>query len=524
MSITATYQRWIDECCSRFEQATGFPLLFDQSGTLPLNWATPLSIKGMPAGKLGIRVRSPADAQPGTAGTDQRHANRFESACDMAETMASLLQQILDQAGDEEPTAAEFEQLLEVHARTVRTDQPVDALQELLKACVSLTEFRSAALFLLDPDEDLLRLRVFHQGETGLVPESVRMLKDEPPDLAALQSSMQVIHRDNGEPSSAWLPINALLAVCLPICTCEHPLGTLWVYDRRSRQPDRRELKVLESIAAQTSAVLERIYLQNGSDREIQLRKELEVACDGRDNLLIESQVTPRIEVAGFCTSRNEIGGDLCEVLAIDPDRALIAIADACGHGIPAAMIMSVTRGALHAHLTSDRTGINVAGLMESLNRAICPLIPTGRFVTMLLGIVDHAAGEFQFSSAGHPAPILLQKNGIATAVNGNHGLLLGALPDTTYATTRVQLQHEDALILFTDGITEALSRGSRMFRIGGLLDSVRDLTQASAQQILNRITQNLRQHSAADQESDDQSLVIIRLRSADYDAEGCAI
>ena len=107
---------------------------------------------------------------------------------------------------------------------------------------------------------------------------SLAALAENPPDLEALARGRSVLGTEAAMRSGAWLPPGTATAVCLAVGSEAGPLGTLWVYDRRSREPSDRELHVLESIAVQIAAVLERIVLLRESAAQLRLQRDLQLA------------------------------------------------------------------------------------------------------------------------------------------------------------------------------------------------------------------------------------------------------
>jgi sigma-B regulation protein RsbU (phosphoserine phosphatase) len=210
--------------------------------------------------------------------------------------------------------------------------------------------------------------------------------------------------------------------------------------------------------------------------------------------------------MAARCTSCYELGGDLCEVIRLSDDRTAIAVGDASGNSIPAAMIMSSVRGALLTHPADEA---DVAALVSKLNAGLCRIARSHQFMSLCYGVYDAANWRFTYCNAGHPMPLLV-RDGQALAFE-SHGLLLGVLDDTNYVQSTLQLDRGDVLIFYSDGISEARGRNQQLFRGRGIADAVQGLGDATAQQILDAIWDRVDEHQGGEM-GDDRTLLVLKV------------
>jgi sigma-B regulation protein RsbU (phosphoserine phosphatase) len=284
----------------------------------------------------------------------------------------------------------------------------------------------------------------------------------------------------------------------------------MWVFDRRHRVPNEREVHVLESIAAQVAAVLERVVLLRESETKHRLQRDVEVASENQAKGLLNGLPTRLpFDVAAACTSRYELGGDLCEVVPIDAGHTVIAVGDASGDSVPAAMVMSAVRGALRT-LASVQPGeiVHTERVMEKLNGMLCDITPAHQFMSLLVGLLDTTCDAFTYSNAGHPLPILMRR-GTATLLH-SHGMLLGVLKDSAYDRSVVPLKAGDMLVLYSDGVSEAMDRRRKMFRSDGIVEALRKHMAKSADEIVQAIWSDLNQH-LGDGTPDDRTLLVVK-------------
>jgi len=438
----------------------------------------------------------------------------FPFACDVGEMVAELMGRVLSGMGQLASRTDELSRVVELGRKTPAADETLSALRDLVDSVVHLTGFRAAAFYLLNPDKNELQLRVGqHCDGVDGIHFAHRRLIDDPPDLQAFASGTVMLDRRYNDEHHKWLPADDPLGICFPVRSDQDPLGSLWAFGCQPLEPGDREYRVLESIANQIAAVLERLVLRKYSDRAYQLRRELQVASEAQNIDFVEGVSSELgLEVAAICNSRYEVGGDLCELIPVGEGRALVAVGDACGKSIPAAMIMASVRGSLRTAAQSNRDSIDRTDLvMQQLNQTLHAIAPTGRFMTMMLGLVDQVNNRFCFTNAGHPNPILVRGQHV-TEIGRSHGLMLGALEDEVYDRSLVQLEPRDMLVVFSDGISEAMSSDRRLFRSTGIMQAIRNCRSETPQQILDAINSNLDTHTEGCDGADDRTLLVLQV------------
>lgn len=503
----------IEEICAQFADATGWPLQFlpERPGRaeavrqrLQENprccWFSEIHDGQNRFGYLHLDLPD-----------DSRIDHSFLSVCGLAEAVVRLMSRYAEAARLLESRNREIATLVDLGRTVPREDDLLNALEELLKASVQLTGFRAAGFFLLEPRTQSLHLRAIHQRDGQQIPCPRRDLAASPPDLQVLNEGTQLIHRRLSPALDEWFPENCQMALCVPVQSDSGPIGTVWAFDRRDRVPTNRERHVLESLAAQIATVLERVVLLKQSATQHRLQKELQIVSQSQPG-----RIEPVADEAGFaaaavCRSRHELGGDLCELIAIAPGQTVVAVGDASGDSIPAAIVMTAVRGALRALLSGPAEDVlHTERIMDRINRALFHVTPAHQFMTFFYGVLDTAAMSLTYTNAGHPQPILLHE-GEATALE-SHGMLLGVTDDAEYHHSVVKLSPGDVLILFSDGIVEAMSRKRQMFRSDGIVSALAGCADGSAQDIMEAIWRSYETHTAGSGSQDDRTLLVIRL------------
>ena len=509
--LAANVRRLIDETCVRFQETCGWPLGFDELVSLegpPSENAEHLWQRPLTDGRqcLGDLILDLPD--------DERLDFEFLQVAKSAEMVAVLLEEAICGMTLSEVSRRENEELARIGSTAAQHFDLIKTLDQMMSGIVDMTGFRAVAFFLLDSTGQTLQCRHSHlRLKTVVIPHRTRELCENSPDRRALNGEPILFRRWLHPEAEAWLPPGMATALCLPVRSHEGPIGTLWMFDRRDRMLEPREAHVLSSIAIHMGNLLERAVLLTESASEKQLRKNLQAAGDNSPgHSLTEPGPGCGFESAGIYRSSLEIGGDLVEMIPLSSSRTLIAVGDASGHGIPAAMVMANVRGAIQtvAQLVAEGA-MTIVQAVSTVNRTLCRVTPTHQFMSIVVGIYDAAQHTFEYTNAGHPNPFRFRAGEMQNCES--HGLLLGVIDEAEYEGGTLTVEDGDLLIFYTDGISEAMSRSNSMFRSDGIVGAIQSLpSQASPQEIVAEIWSRLTAHQSPDDEADDRSMLVMRI------------
>ena len=163
------------------------------------------------------------------------------------------------------------------------------------------------------------------------------------------------------------------------------------------------------------------------------------------------------------------VGGDYFDVIKLNQNTVAVCIADVCGKGLPAAMMMSNLQAAVRAH-AAERT--RPADLCGKVNRLMCANTPSNTFVSFFYGVVDVATRRLTYCNAGHNPPVLFRRHTRAERLDFGGGVL-GLFADWQFSEGEVQLTSGDRLLMYTDGITESQNAEGEEFGERRLIDLV---------------------------------------------------
>jgi sulfur transfer complex TusBCD TusB component (DsrH family) len=241
-----------------------------------------------------------------------------------------------------------------------------------------------------------------------------------------------------------------------------------------------------------------------GSDRELQLARRIQ-----RSFLLSEFPVRSRVEVHAENVSSREVSGDFYDAVAASDDSLLLAVADVSGKGVPAALLSSMVQASLR---TQAGRVVSPAAMVSVINRLACDRGHTGQFATLFLAAVDERDLTLRFTNAGHNHPVLLRAAGDRELLDDG-GLLVGMLPAAEYAEGVRRLAVGDRLVIYTDGVTEAVDANGTMYgeeRLYALLEAMpRDL---SARGIVEHVLAGVRGFLDDVEPGDDITVMALRV------------
>jgi sigma-B regulation protein RsbU (phosphoserine phosphatase) len=226
------------------------------------------------------------------------------------------------------------------------------------------------------------------------------------------------------------------------------------------------------------------LILMEVADR-LSLKSELEVARDIQQAMLPSgAQYADGAVVFGLTRPANTVGGDFYDVLPQADGRLVLALGDVAGKGSPAALLMALLLAMLR---TLVDEGLDGARLITRLNAQVARHSPASRFITLFYAVYDPRDGTLTYVNAGHLPGILRRADGHFERVGADHnGLALGMFDHAEYEAHAITVAPGDLLVLYSDGITEAETRGGRPFEESGL-EAVVSAEAAADPEVLSR-------------------------------------
>ncbi len=297
--------------------------------------------------------------------------------------------------------------------------------------------------------------------------------------------------------------------LCAPLMIKGDLIGYLAVFNKKDGSPfsdeDRRLISI---IASQSAQVIENARLYEEEKEFLSMQEEMRMARDIQLHLLPDS--TPEID--GFQISSTNIpaksvGGDYLDFIGLSNNKLGFCVGDITGKGMPAAMLMANLQATLRSHAIMYEDCVKcLHGTNNLLYRSTEPT----KFATLFYGILDPQNATIEYSNGGHDAPLLIRNNEEPIHLDST-GLLLGVIQESEYQMRTLSMQPDDLLLIYSDGITEAMNVGKEEYGIERLKDQAINNKTSSSNEMLETILQDVKTHATGAPQSDDITLMVIK-------------
>jgi serine phosphatase RsbU (regulator of sigma subunit)/pSer/pThr/pTyr-binding forkhead associated (FHA) protein len=335
----------------------------------------------------------------------------------------------------------------------------------------------------------------------------------------ALQEGIGILSEDVGsdqrfQASATFASLNVRSLMCVPlICQDGRRLGALQIDSGQISRPFAVEdLQLLTAIGLQAAVALDNAVLSAELIREERLRRELALARDIQRGFLPTNFPAGEhgFELYARIHSAREVSGDLYDFFPLKDGRMAFFIGDVAGKGIPAALFILAVR-TLSRYVAAE--GLTPAQTLSRLNAALAVDNFSGVFVTMMHGVYDPQNGEVLFASGGHPMPLIRGGDGALREVKMKPGRFLGyAESELDVEDLSLKLEPGDALIVYTDGFTEAHAPDRQtMFGLERLMEVLAQGSHLSLEASVDRASAAVAEFTGSAELQDDQTLLMLR-------------
>jgi sigma-B regulation protein RsbU (phosphoserine phosphatase) len=274
-------------------------------------------------------------------------------------------------------------------------------------------------------------------------------------------------------------------------------------------------------LRARVAATLERKRLRDEVvDALNQIEAELQTARDIQLSMVPNEFVAPTaarpIEVFATLEPARRIGGDLYDFFWGEDGRSYFLVADVSDKGAPAALFMARTKASIRLVATlyrmPDGAKMEPHLIMAKVNEGLSLENQQGMFVTVFLGIIDHATTTLSYCNAGHNLPYIISAANGVSVLDGARSKPLGIRPTFTYETATLKLSQGDTIFVFTDGLTEALNVTDELFSEERLVEALRPLAGEPAKIVVERVIDRVKEFVGNAAQADDIAAMAIRL------------
>jgi serine phosphatase RsbU (regulator of sigma subunit) len=296
--------------------------------------------------------------------------------------------------------------------------------------------------------------------------------------------------------------------MCAPMICEDSVLGLIQLDSSNPEtQFSRADMALFLGIAGHTALAFGKAKLHEQLIAQMLLQQDLHMAARIQHSFL--PKASPRMQGYRFAESYSaarHIGGDYYDFVPISNSAVGIIVGDVAGKGVAAALYMAKLSSEMRFHA---RGCLSAGIVLTALNRALAEEMESGMFVTLMLMILEPERRRLTIASAGHPPPLLRSEDGRVSALTIQPGIPLGIFEDHRYAETQHTLKAGDSVLLYTDGVTEAMDREGRMFG-AERLQQVLAAAGKHPEGILAAINQAVAAHTAGYPQSDDLAIVCL--------------
>ena len=477
-----------------------------------------------------VESRELQDGDAISFGLDDSYEMIFRAANSAeGESLPQILTRI-EHITSSEPSGGlhKLNQLLEATA-LLHSQRPLEeVLAYMLDQLVSITDADRGLL--LEPDATgTLKVHLARRsGKLRLPPESMK------PSQTAIQLALKqqapVITEDLAQADMDLQAAQSIVAqrlravVVIPLWTLTRAktqesmvnikrgelLGVLYLDSRRPTAFSQLDRQILDALAGDAASILDNARLVEKERERQRLEQEINIARDIQQALLPRNfPDTPNFSVTGVNFPCLSVGGDYFDVFPLSDGRTAFVIADVSGKGLGAAIVTTMLQGAL----SGMTLGTDPALVFNHVNRFLCEHTEVGRYATVFFGLLDNS-GHLEFINAGHPSPFLIRR-GKAEEAFTEGSYPVGLVPEAQYTAACLKLEPGDTLVLFTDGVTEAMDPDDQLFGVPRLRQLLMGQPECPLDQLQKCILEAVENFTRGARQADDLTVLIVRYRTA---------
>jgi serine phosphatase RsbU (regulator of sigma subunit)/pSer/pThr/pTyr-binding forkhead associated (FHA) protein len=482
-----------------------------------------------------VESRPLTDGDVVTFGLDDSYQVIFRSATGTSDESIPQLLTRIDHMTSSESTGGGLRKLnLLLEATSLLHSQlPVDSvLAKMIDHAIAVTDadrglLEEATDGFSDRPAERLRVRLARRsGGQRLPPES--MTPSQTAIQLAMTKQLPVITEDieqaemNLQAAASIVAQGLRAVVVIPLYATSRAssesatnvtrgefLGVLYLDSKRPTAFSKLDRQILDALAADAASILDNARLVERERERQRLEQEIGIARDIQQALLPKNfRDYPHLAVSGINLPCLSVGGDYFDVFPLDDKRTAFLLADVSGKGLGAALLTTMLQGAL----SGMTLGTDPARVFNHVNRFLCSHAEVGRYATMFFGILDDAGG-LEFINAGHPSPILM-RHGTAEEAFTEGSFPVGLVPEAEFSTTTLRLEPNDTLVLFSDGVTEAMDPEEQLYGVGRLRAVLVGKNELPLDEIQKTVLESVENFARGARQADDLTILLVRFRA----------
>lgn len=297
--------------------------------------------------------------------------------------------------------------------------------------------------------------------------------------------------------------------LCVPLIAKGDLIGYLAVFNKKGdasfTDQDRRLLSI---IGSQSSQVIENARLYEEEKALISLQEELNLARDIQLKLLPDTTPeVPGFEITATTIPAKSVGGDYYDFISLTDGKLGFCVGDITGKGMPAAMLMANLQATFRSHALIFE---DCCDCLKGTNTLLYKSTESSKFATLFYGVLNPKTRILEYANGGHDAPLLFRENEEPLSLTAT-GLLLGVMEESEYTKNSIHLEPGNLLLLYSDGITEAMNPVEVELGLNRLITLVEQHKTKPVAEISKVILEDIKTHANTASQSDDITLMLIK-------------
>ncbi len=287
-------------------------------------------------------------------------------------------------------------------------------------------------------------------------------------------------------------------------------IGVIRLYSPEPKRFDEDDISMARAVASQCAVAITNARLYVEAIEGARIAEQMRLAGVIQRRMIPQKGLqVPGLDIAAMYIPCFDVGGDLYDFFQIDDSRIVVIIADVMGKGIPAAIMMSMFRGAVRAYGVGQEGSRAIEEIINKLNRTACQECKEGEFISLFYAIIDVKEKTITYCNCGHEPTVLIREGQSSELEKG--GLVLGVKAEAKYETESLELKDGDCLLFYTDGLIDAANFEGEFWGRGKMLEAAKRFSNDSAERMIKNILTYRRRFVGLAQQIDDTSIIVVK-------------
>jgi len=389
-----------------------------------------------------------------------------------------------------------------------------EVLDKLAEAAVKIVGVKACSIRLLDEETDDLKMRSTY-GLSEKYRNKGTVTKDDVVVRAAFAGEAVVLDDmrvdDRVKYKEATIKEGLVSQLTVAMVFRNKPIGVLRLYSPQPKQFDEDDIQLARAVASQCAVAITNAKLYAQAIEGARMAEQVRLAAHIQRRMIPEK--APRItglDMTATYIPCFEVGGDFYDFLQINQNCIAVVIADVIGKGVPAALMMSLFRGAVRAYSDDKSSKDTILEIITKLNAMMCQECRDGEFVTLFYAIIDVKDMTITYCNCGHEPTMLIRDSQTTYLEKG--GIVLGIEAGAEYEIETCPLRDGDCLLFYSDGLVDATNFDGELWGRESLLQTAKKFTSGSADQMVKNILGYRRRFVGLARQVDDTSIIVVKV------------